>query len=151
MVLFSSLFLLDSATLFVASMATVVYGYVDHQEFCFCLWVLFLACGGSHWALYTPSWFLLVCMFVFVSCGCMESERLHFCLKDLFFALCGGSLWALYTPEFCFFCPCSLSFFCLVFGSDGAKRGLYTALVCSHASRHVFFRPANFLIRRVDS
>ena len=89
---------------------------------------LFLACGGSHWAFYTPGCFLLVRTFVFVSCGFMESEQLHFHFKDLFFALCGGSLWALYTPNFCFFVLAVLSSSAWFCGSDGAKRGLYTAL-----------------------
>ena len=94
---FSLLFLLNSATLFFDYMATVVYDCVDPEEFLFHLWGLFLACGGSHWALYTPGYFLLVCMFALVSCGFMEQERLrfHFNYKDLFFALCGGSLYKL--------------------------------------------------------
>ena len=47
----------------------------------------------------------------------------------------------------------SLQFFfssACFFGSNGAKHGLYTALVCSHASCHAFFCPANFLVHRVD-
>ena len=119
-------------------------------EFCFHFLGLFLACGGSHWALYTPSCFLLVHMFA-VPCGYMELERLCFRFMDLFFTLCGGSLWALYTLDFCFFVLAVFFSSAWLFGSDSAKRGLYTAFVCSHASRHALFRPANLLVRRVDS
>ena len=56
---FSSLFLLDSATLSFASMATVVYGYVDPQEFRL-LGLCFAFCGGSLWALFTPGLCFLV-------------------------------------------------------------------------------------------
>ena len=59
MVPFSSLFLLDSATLSFASMATVVYGYVNPQEFRL-LGLCFAFCGGSLWALFTPGLCFLV-------------------------------------------------------------------------------------------
>ena len=56
---FSLLFLLNSATLSFTPMATVVYGYVDPQEFCL-LGLCFAFCGGSLWAVYTPGCFCLL-------------------------------------------------------------------------------------------
>ena len=144
MVPFSSLFLLDSATLSFASMATVVYGYVDPQEFRL-LGLCFAFCGGSLWALYTPGCFLLVCVLAVVSsCGNTETGRLSCLLEGLFLCIDWwfplGSLhtWTLLS------CLSGLIFFCVVCWLRRGQTLVHCSGFCSPS--HVFFRLISQLV-----
>ena len=135
---FSSLFLLDSATLSFASMAAVVYGYVDPQEFRL-LGLCFAFCGGSLWALYTPGCFLLVCVLAVVSsCGNTETERLSCLLEGLFlridwwFPLGSLHTWTLLS------CLSGLIFFCVVCWLRRGQTLVHCSGFCSPCHAFVF-------------
>ena len=122
---FSSLFLLDSATLSFASMATVVYGYVDPQEFrllglCFLYFVVVPFGLSTH----PVAFYLSVYLRLYLLVGILKQSGFLVCLRDFFFALIGGSLWALFTPGLCFLVFPVLSSSAWFVGCDGAKRWL---------------------------
>ena len=123
MVPFSSLFLLDSATLSFASMATVVYGYVTLRSFACWACALHFVVVPFKFGLFTHpvAFYLSVCLRLYLLVGILKQSGFLVCLRDFFFALIGGSLWALFTPGLCFLVFPVLSSSAWFVGCDGAK------------------------------
>ena len=116
---FSLLFLLDSATLFFASLATVVHGHVDPS------WLVVVPIGlSTH-----PVAFFLSVHLWFLPVGIWNHSSFVFALRTCSSHHVVVPFGLSTHPSFAFFVLAVLSSSAWFSGSDGAKRGLYTALI----------------------